>query len=74
MDGLKPCPCGLTPKHLEVTGDHDYAKWQWVAGTCCGAWQVEFRSNYTVIGTPENNALAKEAWNAAPRAATGDGA
>jgi hypothetical protein len=63
---LKPCPCGVVPSRLHITGQ-DREKWQRVGGDCCGAWDIEFRTNYLPEGSDELMALATEAWNDAPR-------
>jgi len=44
-----------------------YEKWAQCTGDCCGEWMIEFRSNYG-RDIEALDALAAEAWNAAPRA------
>lgn len=39
-------------------------------GDCCGEWSVEFRTQYKPADSPECYALAVQAWNDAPRAAS----
>ena len=46
MISLKPCPCGVTPKELGITGAGQGDKWAHVSGNCCGHWEIEFRTNY----------------------------
>ena len=68
MSELKPCPCGKVPAELYVT-DGATDKWAFVSGDCCDIWSIEFRTQYTYGRRLQ--ALAEEAWNAAPRAANG---
>ena len=65
---VMPCPCGETPERVySLKGDT--SKYAYAAGSCCGEWHIEFRTNYTEAGSAECDALALEAWNAAKRAA-----
>ena len=66
MVELKGCPCGKVPEALVIEGQNRQ-KWQHVAGTCCGTWEVEFRTSYYPNGSPELMELAIAAWNDAPR-------
>lgn len=67
MSDIKPCPCGKTPPSLSITGT-PRAKWAYVAGACCGMWEVEFRNDYSELNSVDSNRRALEAWNEAPRA------
>ena len=66
-DELKSCPCGKTPTALQITSSGN-SKWAWVSGNCCGEWNVEFRTQYNPLDSPECMNLATEAWNSAERA------
>ena len=66
-DELAACPCGQVPEKLCVQEGAQGYKWAMVNGYCCCEWNIEFHTNYTKIGSEENNRLAREAWNAAPR-------
>jgi len=66
---LATCPCGKTPTELNITDAGQGRKWANVAGNCCGEWMIEFRTHYTEFRSEECVQLAREAWNAAPRAA-----
>ena len=66
-DEIESCPCGQVPEKLCVQEAGQGSKWAMVNGYCCGEWNIEFRTNYTKIGSEENNWLARQAWNAAPR-------
>ncbi len=68
MEELKPCPCGKPMDYLCIAYNGQGSKWANVGGNCCGMWSVEFRTQYHAIDTEECMELAKEAWNAAPRA------
>ena len=63
---LKPCPCGQTPSRLLLEEGHT-RKYAWVAGNCCGIWNVEFRTNYHDLQTEDAMKLAIAAWNDASR-------
>ena len=63
---LKPCPCGKIPEELCIDGDRTY-KWAYVYGSCCGEWNIEFRSGYNDANSKQCMDLATEAWNKAPR-------
>ena len=65
---IAPCPCGETPARLCLSADHGSPKWAQVSGSCCGAWEVEFRAGNRPLGSAEVRAAARVAWNAAPRA------
>jgi len=67
MDKLKPCPCGKTPTELGISHNGQGSKWAVTMGNCCGAWEVEFRTQYHAHDNPKCVALAVEAWNDAPR-------
>ena len=67
-DELAACPCGKTPNGLSIAGDGQVGKWALVYGDCCGAWHIEFLTNYHDLDSQECKRLAREAWNAAPRA------
>ncbi len=62
---LKPCPCGKTPKELAINTTD--CKWFHAGGSCCGEWEIEFRSNYTDATSGAAMELAIAAWNDAPR-------
>ena len=66
-DELAPCPCGEIPEKLCVGEAASGSEWAMANGYCCGGWNIEFRTNHAAHGTEENNRLAREAWNAAPR-------
>lgn len=65
MNNLKPCPCGQTPKKLNIVREK-YSKFIYASGTCCGFWEIEVR-----VGTNEDYdevyRIAVAGWNAAPR-------
>ena len=65
---LAACPCGKTPNELSIVDGGQGGKWAFVYGGCCGEWHIEFRTNYSDFGSQECKRLAREAWNAAPRA------
>ena len=67
MTELARCPCGKVPMSLSIDADCTKPKWARVAGTCCSEWWVEFRNQYHEIMSAESFALAKKAWNEAPR-------
>ena len=67
--GLAACPCGKTPQELYIVDGWQGGKWAWAYGGCCGEWHIEFRTGYNDLGSDECKRLAREAWNAAPRAA-----
>ena len=65
---IAPCPCGMTPDKLCITGAGQGGKWANVGGKgCCGEWEIEFRTDYYALDSDEcmNNAI--QAWNEAPR-------
>lgn len=64
---LKPCPCGETPTKLFITDAGQGGKWAYVYGDCCGAWEIEFRTEYNALDSDECYRLAIEDWNDAPR-------
>ena len=64
---LLGCPCGKIPKKLHIV-EGSSCKWAWVSGDCCGDWNVEFRTHYHKIDTPECMEQAIIYWNAANRA------
>lgn len=68
MQDLKKCPCGSTPKSLQINAQ-DRDKWAFVSGDCCGEWSIEYRNNYARVPSEESTERAREAWNNAPRAA-----
>lgn len=51
MENLKPCPRGQTPKSVSIADNG--SKWAYVSGDCCGEWNIEFRTQYHRIDTPE---------------------
>lgn len=55
---LKRCPCGKIPNSLLITEGYN-VKWAWVSGDCCNEWNIEFRTNYFRIDTPQCMALAE---------------
>ena len=70
MADLKPCPCGETPKELGLNYNGQGSKWATAVGTCCGEWEVEFRTGYEALDSEKCMEYALEAWNRAPRADT----
>jgi len=62
---LKPCPCGMTPKNLSLKDP--CLKWAYACGSCCGEWNIEFRTNYDKLDTAECMELAVNEWNRTPR-------
>lgn len=67
-DEIKPCPCGETPKELGLNYNGQGSKWATAVGTCCGEWEVEFRTGYEALDSEKCMEYALEAWNRAPRA------
>lgn len=65
---MKPCPCGKTPNELHVTDAAQGGKWAFASGDCCGEWNIEFRTEYNIIGGEACAELAIIAWNDTPRA------
>lgn len=65
-DEIAPCPCGQTPGRLCIV--EQIGKYALVVGDCCGDWHVEFDTQNKPRRSPEIDALALSAWNAAPRA------
>lgn len=63
---LLVCPCGKTPDRLVICESYS-CKWAWVSGNCCSEWNVEFRTKYYKIDSPECMDLAIREWNSAPR-------
>lgn len=67
---LLPCPCGKTPKKLNISEGSTF-RWRVISGDCCGDWEHECR--VPTIGeaaTPEGQLKACiEAWNDLPRKA-----
>lgn len=63
---LLACPCGRPIDDLFVSDAGQCGKYMNVSGNCCGEWMIEFRANYAT--GDELMALAREAWNSAPRA------
>ena len=68
MNDLKRCPCGEIPDDLIITEQMSPMNWSWVAGNCCGEWNIEFRSDYE--SGEKLKELAVTAWNSAPRGRT----
>jgi len=66
-DVLKRCPCGAIPNELYVTDTGQGGKWANVCGSCCGYWQIEFRTQYARPESAKMKQLATEAWNEADR-------
>ena len=62
---LAPCPCGKTPKQLDIVEGSTY-RWRYVAGDCCGEWTIEVRVNYGNSEKEINDACV-EYWNDATR-------
>jgi len=67
-DKLKPCPCGKTPKTLNLYDIGQGSKWGIAYGDCCGEWGVEFRTGYHRYNSEECMENAIQYWNDAPRA------
>ncbi len=63
---LKPCPCGQTPKELCLEEGHT-SKRAWASCEFCGEWNIDFRTNYKGLASPECRELANLSWNRAPR-------
>ena len=70
--GLAACPCGNTPNELGIMDANQGGKWAYVVPACCSEWLIEFRTNYEALDSAECKFLAREAWNAAPRAANAE--
>ena len=68
MNALKlaRCPCGEVPERLRIAPFYT-TPWASAAGSCCGLWSVEFRTQMNSHDSPECAALAAQAWNDAPR-------
>jgi hypothetical protein len=64
---LAPCPCGQIPESLCINDNGQGYKWAMTSGSCCGEWNIEFRTNYLGINSKECMDLAISAWNNAPR-------
>lgn len=64
---LKPCPCGKIPKELGIQDANQGGKWAYAICDHCGTWEIEFRTDYAPLDSPECKALAYNAWNYAPR-------
>lgn len=66
---LKPCPCGDVPKKLEIyhAGHTTLDKWAWVSESCCGQWNIEFRTNYHSLDSSECMTCAISVWNGTKR-------
>jgi lysozyme family protein len=63
---LAPCPCGKIPTQLNIS-EGCCSKWAYTYGDCCIDWNIEFRTHYKDLGSPELYELAVKAWNEAPR-------
>ena len=63
---LKPCPCGRTPNSLGISTGNS-CKYAYTYGSCCGEWNVEFRTNYHDLDSPACMELAIKAWDNTPR-------
>lgn len=70
-DKLAPCPCGMIPDKLIITDNGHGAKWAIAAGSCCGDWMIEFRTNYEPFESDKCMELAITAWNTNPRGNSG---
>lgn len=70
MTRLRQCPCGQIPPSLEINDCGQGSKWAMATPGCCGEWSIEFRTQYFDFESPECMALAVDAWNEAPRAAS----
>jgi len=66
---LKPCPCGDTPGRLYIC-ESGSSSWAYATGDCCGEWNIEFRTSYNDLASPECMDYAIEEWNKAPRGDT----
>ena len=67
MTKLAPCPCGRPIDDVIITDAGQGGKYAYVAGNCCGEWEIEFRTNYNRLSSQECKKLGIEAWNNAPR-------
>ena len=67
MTTLAKCPCGEVPADLSIEDAGQGGKWAWVCGNCCGAWHIEFRTDYHALDGETCKALAEAAWNRASR-------
>ena len=67
---LKTCPCGVSPNSLHIIEGDAGGKWGYASGGCCNDWSIEFRNDYSDIGSNESKAKAETAWNQTPRATT----
>ena len=67
MKKLAICPCGQIPKKLFITDNGQGMKWASVYGSCCGEWEIEFRTHYKPFDSDECMELAIDAWNDATR-------
>lgn len=65
QEQLEPCPCGETPAYVGIIQEHEQSRWARASGSCCGTWEIEFRSNYAKGDALKT--LATAAWNSAPR-------
>jgi hypothetical protein len=63
---LKKCPCGQVPEDLTLCSGA-CTSWGYAAGNCCNEWSIEFRLGTARIDSPEASALARAAWDQAPR-------
>ena len=70
---LARCPCGETPKKLDIVSNGQGGKYAIAVPECCSDWMIEFRTNYKEFDSDECQALAVAAWNGAPRARAGLG-
>lgn len=62
---IAACPCGEIPERLYIV--EQFSVFAMAAGACCGKWHIAFRRQNCSLGSPELNALALAAWNAAKR-------
>lgn len=63
---LAACPCGQKPERLHIV-EGQCMKWAWVSGSCCGEWNIEFRTMHKPLDSTECMRFAAEAWNNASR-------
>ena len=66
MSKLKRCPCGEIPERLYVARG-TCENWANVYGSCCGTWDIEFKTNYEYFESEKCMELAVKAWNGAER-------
>lgn len=67
LNKLEKCPCGKVPEDLDIYVPGAGKKWAYVSPTCCGIWEIEFKTHYLEIDGPECKELAIKTWNEADR-------